>query len=82
MKYTVKLTGGQLHALLGERDALRADLKAVAVALQGAEELFDNYGFADESPCARDVEIVKGMLGALARPGVVAVLEEKKKDAQ
>jgi len=59
-----------------EIEALRAGLKAVAVALRGAEELFDNYGFADESPCARDRDIVKDMLEALARPGVQELLKK------
>jgi len=50
---------------LKERDALLADLEEAVKALRGCDELFDNYGFADESPCVRDREIVSNMLAVL-----------------
>ena len=40
-------------------------IETLETALRDGLELFDNYGFADESPCARDREIVANMRAAL-----------------
>ena len=55
-----------VRLLVQEIERLREREAALAGALEGCNELFDNYGFASESPCARDREIIAEMLAALA----------------
>jgi len=56
-------------ACLAAVESARLDGEAIVAAkeaLAGCGELFDNYGFADESPCVRDREIVAQMKSARA----------------
>ena len=63
MEYNVALTSKQLHKLLKERDDLRADLKAVAVA-------------ADNHLLLGTLETHEVLVEALARPGVQEALKD------
>ena len=78
--------------LLAELDAVRAQLAEASdtriprleQALHGMLELFGNYGFADESPCERDREIIQlaeaAMVNVVPQPtnfSRIATLESK-----
>ncbi len=69
--------------LFYELQRARFQLLEMQEALEGCNELFDNYGFADESPCVRDREIIGKMLKALSHPAVKqrAEIEQAKAEA-